>query len=852
MSGSAKQFRINGKTGSGKSTLMRYIYEDPRTLKALQVWARKRNIEVFTPKFFFWNPGSDLQKSFVGMLRSFLYQILRSNPAPILSQIKKGPIQTWTESSLLKVLRDLLAQQLTSHRMCFFLDGLDEASSDHDALISFSRELARGGTHKVVLSSRPYPKFEIAFASCATLRLQDLTHADIKKFTMDRFFAHPNGHTINHDNKDIWPGSKFSDFINEIAESSNGVFLWVVIAVKDQMDGLDNEDNLKQLKERLKTLPTELEDLYETLLSRIKKVNREEAAVYLGLSLRSHEPFKTLLDFTLAANSSLDNMLESKQNFPWKGVVDRCTWTRKRVSAICAGLLEVQDYDDLERPLLELNLQEPGFMITQQNIPEVRFLHRTVIDYFQESSLARDFIRENNSNNCHSSLLETKVLLAKVRMLGFGRRPSIHSKVAIPIFIEHLMLLVSCTEYVSGVAQMAIHKYVDRAVSCIEPKEVQRPQESHWCAKIYEWASRDTWLFSECDDPHLVSVVEGYTYNSTGQHMEKRDNSNLMPGQPVDYLGLAVSFGLKLFVQQQISCMPSGLPKSVADYLLHCALGFDDFYTESLTPRIFDIAYTLLRLGANPNSPSSKGIAWATSLNRMHLAKHSWPENRLQMEINEGDKMSYVGVFRTTFQHFLDSGADISGILHLKAFRFTHEFRIDSNHSQALPATRLRHHREGQFYQACTYEIDIEMSVPTLIRYCLGFSIESKKLASNCVDRGARFHSKCVSVATSVVPKMPKMPREKVTDRKIRALTDQESDRFIKAYEKIVMPMRKPALSDKYEIECVVLAIHYELSDWTTNMRFETEPEFETTESDLDEKDTESDLESDAIQPSES
>lgn len=65
---------INGKAGSGKSTLMKYIQEDFRTKQALSVWAGQQ--ELVTASFFFWNLGSALQKSQEGLLRSLLHDIL--------------------------------------------------------------------------------------------------------------------------------------------------------------------------------------------------------------------------------------------------------------------------------------------------------------------------------------------------------------------------------------------------------------------------------------------------------------------------------------------------------------------------------------------------------------------------------------------------------------------------------------------------------------------------------------------------------------------------------------------------------------------------------------------------------
>lgn len=65
---------INGKAGSGKSTLMNYICNDNRRLELLKEWCSYRLL--LTPIFFFWNAGSREQKSVEGLLRSLIYQML--------------------------------------------------------------------------------------------------------------------------------------------------------------------------------------------------------------------------------------------------------------------------------------------------------------------------------------------------------------------------------------------------------------------------------------------------------------------------------------------------------------------------------------------------------------------------------------------------------------------------------------------------------------------------------------------------------------------------------------------------------------------------------------------------------
>lgn len=94
---------INGKAGSGKSTLMRFICQDPCTTEALHNWAAGK--ELLMPVFFFWAAGTKLQQSVEGFLRSIIVQLLDKHRSliPRLSQLEtrlsnvNGAIYAWTE-----------------------------------------------------------------------------------------------------------------------------------------------------------------------------------------------------------------------------------------------------------------------------------------------------------------------------------------------------------------------------------------------------------------------------------------------------------------------------------------------------------------------------------------------------------------------------------------------------------------------------------------------------------------------------------------------------------------------------------------------------------------------------------
>jgi len=69
---------INGKAGSGKSTLMKYIFNAGDTRQHLALWVGDQRLYI--AGFFFWSGGSKDQRSQAGLYRSLLYDILKQVP----------------------------------------------------------------------------------------------------------------------------------------------------------------------------------------------------------------------------------------------------------------------------------------------------------------------------------------------------------------------------------------------------------------------------------------------------------------------------------------------------------------------------------------------------------------------------------------------------------------------------------------------------------------------------------------------------------------------------------------------------------------------------------------------------
>ncbi|KAE9376170.1 hypothetical protein N431DRAFT_502914 [Stipitochalara longipes BDJ] len=271
---------INGKPASGKSTLMKHIYDDPRTKKHLQNWSQRYNtkhIPYCLATFFFWNTGTSLQKSQDGLLRSLLFQVLGQHPylihlvfptrwaqhytgtLNIGQEIRKEP---WSSRQLHDAFERLIRQTQYPLKICFCIDGLDEFSGDAEQLCLFFQRLGEISKNtKICLSSRPWVEFKRNFKDCARLRLQDFTRDDIRLYVNDILNKSAVFRQLAACDKNL-----ASELAREIKDRAEGVFLWVQVVCRLLLKGVNNSDTIPQLWARLKSFPTELNALYQSIL----------------------------------------------------------------------------------------------------------------------------------------------------------------------------------------------------------------------------------------------------------------------------------------------------------------------------------------------------------------------------------------------------------------------------------------------------------------------------------------------------------------------------------------------------------------------------------------------------------
>ncbi|CAH0005040.1 unnamed protein product [Clonostachys byssicola] len=392
---------IHGKPGSGKSTLMKHVLESKQTWELLHDWRRPSEIVC---SFFLHLRGTALQKSFEGVLRSLIIQILAPHrllmekkfqhilqkyriltdhvkeltiqkeqkqvfltetnksivelkTELILSQAEKTSrgfsendekiqlnqslleiheesrkeaefeLKSFAESSsntlsnlqyilriakrlqysqerillsnvieefkehhegsihrLERVLRFLVDQDIIQMDLTLFFDALDEFDGHINLISRFIRSLVDGSKSsatriKVCFSSRPWESLQRDFVGFPSISLQEHTATDIENYTIGSLIASSAADPL------------VLDLVPTIVDKANGVFLWVKLTIREILRTASVYQNQprrlrEELHKALSQVPSDLQDYYELIISRISISVRRYTFALLELLIR--------------------------------------------------------------------------------------------------------------------------------------------------------------------------------------------------------------------------------------------------------------------------------------------------------------------------------------------------------------------------------------------------------------------------------------------------------------------------------------------------------------------------------------------------------------------------------------
>ncbi|KAK4226287.1 hypothetical protein QBC38DRAFT_444748 [Podospora fimiseda] len=236
---------------------------------------------VTIARFYFWMQGSSMERSQQGLFPSLLFQILRKHIdlIPLLCPDRDlDHASPWTVSELAAVIDRLAKHGFKDEYFCLFLDGLDEYEGGEDEIIAIISNLVQCPNIKPCISSRPWSAFQEAFGTCPQLSMKDLNKVDIEQYIRAELIENDKFATC------VAADSRFECTFGQLTILSNGVWLWVVLVVRGLKRDLQLGEIYEHWQERMKHVPTTLEDFFRLQLTRLDPFYRlQTARVFLAM-----------------------------------------------------------------------------------------------------------------------------------------------------------------------------------------------------------------------------------------------------------------------------------------------------------------------------------------------------------------------------------------------------------------------------------------------------------------------------------------------------------------------------------------------------------------------------------------
>ncbi|KAJ5153798.1 uncharacterized protein N7500_009237 [Penicillium coprophilum] len=333
---------IKGKPGAGKSTLMAYLHDE--------VWESQDsgNGNGIQLDFFFTARGTDLQRRPLGMLRSLLNQIFRSDEAvrPPLREFyldrskKVGNAHNWKwpQIRLERLLVEAILGSASRQPVTVFVDALDEAGGEAAQQLAdyFYRLNDAAGSKsavKICISSRHYPI--VNSPGAREIIVEEHNHEDISTYINDKI---SETSIISHaPDQEAWRSLR-----KLLIQRTEAVFQWAHTIIPLVQRKLSDGHSPKDICRWLPDVPADLGNMYKYILEWVIDPS-ERPQVFLffqWVSLAERPLSVTEIRYALA----MKDAKMTQHRIQWEKIEDFVESNESmkcRIKALSAGLAEV-------------------------------------------------------------------------------------------------------------------------------------------------------------------------------------------------------------------------------------------------------------------------------------------------------------------------------------------------------------------------------------------------------------------------------------------------------------------------------------------------------------------------------
>lgn len=401
-------FVISGKPGSGKSTFMKFLYQEPRIRAMLRRWAKEKKVHVLFHSFWGMSKESSAHnwKGLLAHLVSQLIPIEIQSIAKIANKVQqKTNYNDWSPPELERILMTILRS--SQNRFCLLIDGLDEMETTEQITetLRWVHKIASQAvdTCKICLATRPTPLIEIV-RPVHVMQIHEMTSADIRMYIGEKL---RRSEGLECHLMDPHMETELHELVNVICSKAQGVWIWVYHVLMIIEDMLSVESDLYKVKTRVDAFPDELNNLYSQSLKRSERLwpalNAERSRIF-GCGSRLPLPLFQLVMFV--KDEKREQYLQECHFREEARLARECKIFGKLLNRSTGCLMETYedpafgeiDFESFETEALKIgklrgqlpdNLSLTDFAIKIQEhrrssswrLKKVRFIHRTIHEF---------------------------------------------------------------------------------------------------------------------------------------------------------------------------------------------------------------------------------------------------------------------------------------------------------------------------------------------------------------------------------------------------------------------------------------------------------------------------------------
>lgn len=386
-------FWIKGKPGTGKSTIMKYLWH----YLSVEPGSGTR----ITASFFCHGRGVNLQRSPCGVYRALLHQIVRQVPslqedfeerfqARCRSQGLHGNAWNWTESELRQFAQDYLLDCCRSAELLVFVDALDECGEDN------ARELLKF-FHDLVIASETHS--DSRFSICVSSRHYPLVRSDVfyevaidgENLTDIQIYVAQQLDMFRLNTR------RYDELLSAITSRAGDIFQWCVLVVARVVRSLESKQSVELILQEIQETPRELFQLY-----------RQIVQSHMGntkFNVRDRQQFSDLIQWVAFARRPL-SLLELRSALS----VDDLNQNTRRSSLGCEISYENANFGADIRHLscgLVSVISGPD-EVSCADCALVQFIHHSVREYFVSGQGIKD-LRDSDSETTATRMVELDI-----------------------------------------------------------------------------------------------------------------------------------------------------------------------------------------------------------------------------------------------------------------------------------------------------------------------------------------------------------------------------------------------------------------------------------------------------------